>query len=224
MVPLRDSRGEVSHVLIVFSDHTAAYEAREEAEGAARNAERARSAADARAYHSAFLAQAARVLSSSLDLDETLRKVAELAIESFADICSIDLVHADGSFRRVATLHRDPKKQVLLDELRVKYPLLGPPRLSSRALASGQPALIEDLDDQALLQHITSPDERTLVSQLGMRSAIACPLSVGNRTVGTIGLAYTDTGRYSEEDIPLVEALASHAAVAIENARLFRAA
>jgi signal transduction histidine kinase len=225
MMPLHDDKSEVSHVLIVFKDETAAHEAREDAERAARNAERARFAAEVRATHEAFLAKAARLLSSSLDLDVTLRMVAELAIESFADVCVIDLANEDGSLRRVATLHRDSAKQSLLEELQVKF---FSPRSNAypaaRALESGQPILWEDLDDQTLGDLVSSPDHHELARRLGTRSLIACPLRVGDRTLGAITLGYTETGRYSEQDLPLVQALASHAAVAIDHARLFRAA
>jgi signal transduction histidine kinase len=225
MMPLRDERGDVTHVLIAFNDQTAAHEAREDAERTARIAERARFAAEVRATHEAFLAKAAGVLSSSLDLDVTLRMVAQLATESFADFCIIDLVNADGSFRRVATLHRDRRKQPLLDELQAKFPPHpGSPQPAARVIASGEPELLPQLDEEALATHVRSPEHRDLMARLGMRSHIAFPLRVGNSILGAISLGYTETGRYTEDDLPLVQALASHAAVAIENARLFHAA
>jgi signal transduction histidine kinase len=225
LMPLRDGAGEVAYVLLVFNDQTAALIAREESEAAARNAERARAAAETRAHHSTFLANAARLLSASLDLDITLSQVARLATSALADFCIVDLVNADGSYRRVAAVHADPAKQPLLDELRTRYAAApGSPQPAARVIESGQPDLIEEIDDPYLLAHVTSPDHAALVTRIGLRSHLAFPLQVGERTVGAISLGYTGTERYSEDDLPLVQALASHAAVAIENARLFRAA
>jgi signal transduction histidine kinase/CheY-like chemotaxis protein len=225
MIPLLDDKGEVSHVLVAFHDHTAEIEAREDAARASRNAERARFAAEVRTTHQSFLAMAAGLLSSSLDLEVTLRLVAQLATESFADFCIIDLVNTDGSFRRVATLHRDAHKQPLLNELQEKYPPHpGSPQPAARVMASGQAELLPRIDEESLEAHTVSREHHDLLLRLGLRSHISFPLRVGDRVVGAISLGYTETGRYTEDDLPLVQALASHAAVAIENARLFNAA
>jgi signal transduction histidine kinase/CheY-like chemotaxis protein len=225
MIPLHDDKGEVSHVLVAFHDHTAAIEAREDAARASRNAERARFAAEIRTTHQTFLATAAGLLSSSLDLEVTLRLVAQLATESFADFCIVDLVNSDGSFRRVATLHRDERKQPLLNELQDKFPPHpGSPQPAARVIASRESELLPNIDEESLDAHSVSPEHRELLSRLGLRSHIAFPLRVGDRVLGAISLGYTETGRYTEDDLPLVQALASHAAVAIENARLFNAA
>ena len=56
----------------------------------------------------AFMATASELLSASLDLDETLGKVAMLAVESIADWCAIELVDDDGRLRNAATAHVDP--------------------------------------------------------------------------------------------------------------------
>src|SRR5688572_17243340 len=79
LVPLRDAAGAVSFVLIVFNDETAAHEARELAEANAAAANRARIAAERRATQATFLAEAGRMLATSLDLETTLAQIARLA-------------------------------------------------------------------------------------------------------------------------------------------------
>ncbi|MDQ3298783.1 MAG: hypothetical protein M3619_19560, partial [Myxococcota bacterium] len=86
LVPLRDSKNVVAHVLFVFHDQTAEMLAREQAEAAA-------AAAETRAAQASFLADASRVLSSSLDFDVTLAQVARLATPALADFCIVDLVN-----------------------------------------------------------------------------------------------------------------------------------
>jgi len=55
-------------------------------------------------------------------------------------------------------------------------------------------------------------------------NAVAAPLLVGDRAIGTV-LVYGNAQRdFNSHDEELLEALASHAAVAVENARLYRAA
>jgi hypothetical protein len=53
-----------------------------------------------------FLAEASRVLASSLDVDATLAAVARLAVPMLGDWCLIDLAD-DGRVRRVTVAHAD---------------------------------------------------------------------------------------------------------------------
>lgn len=55
-------------------------------------------------------------------------------------------------------------------------------------------------------------------------SAIATPLRVGERSLGILMLAHHTTGRYGSESQAMIEAFASYASVAIENARLYESA
>ena len=52
-----------------------------------------------------FLAQVSGVLASSLDYEQTLRNVAELAVPDIADWCAVDLVDEDGDRHPVAVAH-----------------------------------------------------------------------------------------------------------------------
>ena len=57
-----------------------------------------------------FLAEAGRVLASSLDCERTLAQVARLAVPALGDWCAIDLVGDAGDLERVAAAHADPEK------------------------------------------------------------------------------------------------------------------
>ena len=62
----------------------------------------------------AFMAEAGRILGSSLDSAATLRQVAELIVPGIADWCAIDLLDADGTLASVAVAHRDPSRVALV--------------------------------------------------------------------------------------------------------------
>src|SRR5690606_26546720 len=54
-------------------------------------------------------------------------------------------------------------------------------------------------------------------------SHLIVPMVVGGRTIGAFGLAMTGSGRrFGPEDVPVAEDLARRAAIALENARLYR--
>ena len=61
-----------------------------------------RAAAEAAQQRLAFLAEASRILASSLEYARTLEHVAQLAVPRLADWCTIHVVEEDGSVRQVA--------------------------------------------------------------------------------------------------------------------------
>jgi signal transduction histidine kinase len=67
-----------------------------------------------------FLGEASALLASSLDVDETLERVARLAVPHFASSCAIDLVQADGTETRVAAAGASPEGEGAM----LKVPLL----------------------------------------------------------------------------------------------------
>ena len=225
LVPIRDAEGEVTHVLVAFRDETAIHEARELAEANAVTANRARVAAERRAAQSAFLAEAGRMLAGSLDFETTLAHIAKLATPELADFCIVDIVDANNTIRRLAAVHADPKQQSVLDELRMKFPAShDSPQPAARVIRTGVPELLTEVDPASIAAHTFNEEHAALMTRLGVRSHLAVPLELGDRTLGAISFGYVGERRYSMEDLPLFEALASRAAVAIDNARLYRAA
>ena len=76
----------------------------------------ARARAEASERRAAFLADASRILSSSLEYEATLSTAARLAVPYLADWCAVDLVQHDGSIHRVVVANVDPTKvRVALD-------------------------------------------------------------------------------------------------------------
>src|SRR5205085_12039383 len=65
------------------------------------------------AIRQGFLAEASRVLSSSLDYQETLTRVARLAIPDIADTCTLYLVDDEG-VRLAITAHADADVDAML--------------------------------------------------------------------------------------------------------------
>src|SRR3954467_3170257 len=70
----------------------------------------------------AFLLRASELLGESLDYEETLQRVADLAVPDVADWCSVDLVDEDGSIQAGAGAPAHPEKVALAREMRRRYP------------------------------------------------------------------------------------------------------
>jgi PAS domain S-box-containing protein len=172
----------------------------------------------------AFLAEAGHVLGDSLEYDVTLSTLADLIVPRLADWCIVDLVEDDGTLQRVAVRAAHPGKQALLDTLHGDYPpVSGSGQPAAKALASGSTVHFPEFTPESLRE--TTLDERhfELMSQLDPRSAMAVPLTAHGRVLGALTFAWSESGRrYDESDTVIAEELGHRAALAIENARLYR--
>jgi GAF domain-containing protein len=188
----------------------------EQRESARAEAERARE-------QIAFLAEATRLLSSSLDFEATISELADLCVPRIADWLSV--VVLDGpQLRQLALTHTDPGKQEMAEQLRTRLPFdPDAPTGLARVLRTGESELLERIDDEML--KVAAPDAETLeaLRDLGLTSAVTVPLAAQNRVLGAMTLAYAESGRhYRHGDLTFIESLARRAAVAMDNARLFR--
>lgn len=186
----------------------------------------AREAAEAARSRAAFLAEASRVLASSLDYETTLRRVAELVVPRMADWCTVDIVREDGTIQRLAVTNTDPVKVARAQELQQRYP--PDPRAEvgvAAVIRSGKPAFSPEVTDEQIRRWAPDAEHLEIVRQLGMVSYIGVPLPGRERTLGAIGLITAESRRrYGEDDLRLAEELARRVALAVENAQLYREA
>ncbi len=185
--------------------------------------DRVRTIADAedRASKLRFLAQATDELASSLDYEATLRTVAGLAVPWFADWCSIALA-VDGELRTLEVAHVDPGKVALAAEYNRRFP--PDPESGHGAyevLRTGTSQLTVEITDEILDAVVSDPEQRRMIGELNLHSALAVPLRTSDRVVGVITWVAGEGGRrFGTDDLAFGEDLARRAAVAIENAHL----
>ncbi|MGV3569718.1 MAG: PAS domain S-box protein [Ramlibacter sp.] len=172
-----------------------------------------------------FLAQASSEFARSTDYEETLRRVANLAVPHFADWCAVDILDDQGELRRVAVAHVDPEKVALAEQLHKRYPPeRNAPVGAWQVVRTGLPELVPEIPDELLEQTARDAEHLEIVRSLGLRSYMGLPLAGPERTLGVISFISAGSGRiYGERDLELATALVSRAAVAVQNAILFRA-
>jgi len=168
----------------------------------------------------ALLAEASRLLASSLDYEATLQRLARLLVPTLGDLCVIDVTGDDGEIRRLTAVHADPAKDDAARELARRFP---PDRHGhhpvARALRSGRPELASDISADVL----ETIAHRDLAHALAYTSYLVVPIIARERTFGAISLVSAGSGRrYTAEDVPLAEDIARRAAAALDNARLYR--
>ncbi len=174
----------------------------------------------------ALLAQSSAILASSLDYQVTLEQIADLAVPDLADWCAVHILEEDGMVRRLGIAHTDPAKSVLVRGRPERYPLDEHAQyLVPAVLRTGQPEFYSVVTPDLLAAAARDAEHLRTLQVLGFRSYICVPLLAHGRVLGTITLVAADSGRqYAAHDLALAEELAHRAAVAIENARLYREA
>lgn len=153
-------------------------------------------------------------LSRELDYAATLENVTRLVVDSLCDWCCILVREPDGSVRRAATLHRDATRTKELDADLEQHPLpLDLDCCWPRSLRTGQPEVRAALPDVHALRWLRA---------LGVTSTLCVPLLVRGTVRGVIWMSADQGGRrFGPEDLALAEELARHAALALDNARLY---
>jgi PAS domain S-box-containing protein len=172
-----------------------------------------------------FLAKAGAALASSLDPAETLRCIAEQTVAEIADFCLIDLVEGSDGTRHLEAIHRNPEQEALAEAIR-SLPVDGEGfPLVSTTLETGDPELVAVVTPEHLAEQSRGQEHLRWLEKLAPRSYMAVPLVSGGRTVGALLCVRSGQGPgYDHEDLELAVELGRRAGIALENARLYRAA
>ena len=153
-----------------------------------------------------LLLEVADVMATSLDLDTTLRRVAEV-VRKVID------------YEIFAILLLNEKTQ----ELRFRFQVGYPPEFAERArvkVGEGVTGQAAQLRQTILIDDVTQ-DPRYIAAVPNVRSELAVPLTTKNRVIGVIDLEARDPGYFNEEHSRLLTLIASRMAAGIENAQLY---
>ncbi len=178
----------------------------------------ARASAEAAERRSRFLSEASRALSSSLDYDTTLASAAALAVPMVADCCFVDLSQENGRIRRVGAIAPNGMSPELWREEPRDMPT-DPEDPVGRVLRGGEVGRLAGFTEP-VHQAMRIPERWRNIQP---RSALLVPLHVRNRILGAMTFIAAQSGRRRGRDDLLALEFASRAALALDNARLYRA-
>ena len=209
--PYHGDGTEITHAVIVARDITKWVQAESQRSATLADLELSHSDLAGRVAELETLHQVSMALSSTLELQSLLRLIVEKAamLVDAAD-CSILLL--------------DEKTGDLIFQATVGKHLEGVHvpaghGIAARTLALGIPQIVHDVT--------ADPDHYPTIGQesgLPTRSVLAVPMLVEGKPVGVLEAVNKRRGRFTERDRDLLMTLANHAAIAIENARLFEKA
>jgi PAS domain S-box-containing protein len=224
-----DSQGKKQGAVVVMHDITERKQAEAERAELIRQQvqeQTARIKAEADQQRSAFLTEVSTALASSLDDECTLANVANLVVPFFADWCTIDLLEDNQFIHRVAVAHCDPTKVALGWEIHRRYPRhIDETEGLPKVLRTGKTEIVSEIPDAVLEMVAQNPEHLQILRELGLKSGIISPLIARGQILGAITFVTAESHRrYSPADVSLAEDIAHQAAIAIDNARLYREA
>jgi len=157
---------------------------------------------DAEAFET--LAEIGRDVASILDLDELFARIAQLTrrVIDYRTF-GILLLNADDELEMKVAVQYGEK--VAVPRVRLGEGLVG------YAALHREPVLVSDV----------SQDPRYIKLVPDVRSELAIPLLIKDRCIGVVDLESPELDAFSKRDVEILTLLASQAAVAIENARLY---
>ncbi len=173
-----------------------------------------------------FLSNAVQEISTSLHYTTTLQNVASTMVPRIADWCAVDIAQDDGTLKRLATAHIDPKKIKKALEIGKKYPR--DPNAGSgspHVLKTGVPEMSNGITDNLLVDAAINKEHLAMMRDLQFHSLMIVPIKSRRRTLGTMTFVWAESAKsYSLADLAFAEILASVAGSAIDNSRLYQAA
>jgi signal transduction histidine kinase/response regulator RpfG family c-di-GMP phosphodiesterase len=186
----------------------------------------ARAEAEARQERLAFLADASNVLAGSLDYDETFRSLADLVVPRVADFCIVLAAEEDGSMRQAAVAHRDPAEEPAMRRLAEEFASSSAAQKGgAHVLKTGKSQMVCDVHNGELREVFSEKADRDWIRSLAAKSFIAVPLRAHDRVLGAIVMINTRPGKIcGPEELSLAEELAHRAALALDNAGLYKSA
>ncbi|HLY67202.1 MAG TPA: GAF domain-containing protein, partial [Chloroflexota bacterium] len=152
-----------------------------------------------------------------------LERLVRAIVPAFADWCVVDVVEPD--FQQcVAVAHVDATKEPLAREIQRRFqPISSATSPMRQVLDSGQPRYLADYTSDAAQVDGLDGDNLALVRQLGPKSVISVPLTGRRGRLGVMSFLQSDSDRrFKTDDLALAEEVANRAALAIENAQLYR--
>jgi len=172
-----------------------------------------------------FLAEATALLASSLDYESTLERLAALAVPGLADWCAIDMLGDGGRIERLVAAHQDPERARWMEELRARTEShVDDDSGTARIIRSGEPVFVPEVPREQLEEAARASGEAAeLLAQVSIRGYIGLPLVARGRVLGALTLV-AEERVLTQADFETAEQLASRAALAVDNARLYREA
>ncbi|MFF9089706.1 SpoIIE family protein phosphatase [Streptomyces sp. NPDC014991] len=173
----------------------------------------------------ALLAETTTRLTSTLEVDETLRRLVSLVLPRLADWVVIDLITERDEVWRTAVVQADGDSLTHHEDLQGPMPPVPEqsPMPLSRALRGVASTLAGPETYHGPPDSGIAVEQRRLFDVTGIHSAAIAPIRTAREVLGALTLGRAEKpGNFTGADLPLVEDIARRAGLALDNARLYQ--
>jgi len=223
--PIRNEQGESIGAVLVFRDSTERRRIEAERAWLLEREQVAHQATETARQRWAFVAEVSSVLSSSLDYEVILTRLAQVIVPDLADWCTVDVLEANQATSQLAAVYGDVDMAERVRGYVRDYPLdlNNENHPIAQVFRTGQSLFVAEFTETAAATVTPDAIQQQRLSELQISSFICVPLVGHDRVSSVISLVYADSGRrYTTEDLAFVEEVARRAVLAIDNARLYR--
>ncbi|MFF5307851.1 SpoIIE family protein phosphatase [Streptomyces massasporeus] len=173
----------------------------------------------------ALLAETTAQLTSTLDVDEALRRLVTLVLPRLADWAVVDLITERDEVWRTVVVHADGVTLTHREDLQGPMPPIPEesPMPLSRALRGVASNLAGPQTYQGAPDSGIAVEQRRLFDATGMHSAAIAPIRSTRAVLGALTLGRDENpAPFTPADLPLIEDIARRAGLALDNARLYQ--
>ncbi|WP_236827861.1 MULTISPECIES: SpoIIE family protein phosphatase [unclassified Blastococcus] len=170
-----------------------------------------------------LLADAGRVLSGTLDIDQQIGRLASLVLPELADWCWIVVTDEAGRLHGVASGHRDPaRREEVQTYVRAMVADMTEESAARRVTATGQAVVLPRIDYDDVTRALPDAGTRELFARLGAASAVVVPLVARGQALGALGLFTGEhRGPLGEAEVDTAVEIGRRAGLALHQARLY---
>jgi putative nucleotidyltransferase with HDIG domain len=151
-----------------------------------------------------------KAITSAIDLETVLQQIVQMSIGLLdATISSIMLLDEDSQELVIAAAHGLSESYIGKGPIKIGESIAG------RVIQEGRPIAVDNIQDDP--RHVY-PDHARME---GLHSLLSVPLNLKDRVIGVLNIYTEEPHTFNSHEINLFTSMASQAAIAIENARLF---
>ncbi|WP_128380529.1 SpoIIE family protein phosphatase [Streptomyces cavernae] len=184
----------------------------------------------------AVIADAGVRIGTTLDLRQTARELAEVAVPHVADLAAVDVLESVVAHGAITPVTGDAPVELRALAVAAGYPtdvihaadpvgevaVYGSSRMITQCVRTAQPVLVGRVDGRMMRRIARDARVARMLLSAGVHSYLALPLMARGKVLGTLTLYRTVNERpFDEQDRVLASELAARAAISIDNARLY---
>ncbi|MFD7612758.1 SpoIIE family protein phosphatase [Streptomyces sp. NPDC059828] len=183
-----------------------------------------------------MVADAAVRVGTTLDLRQTARELADIAVPELADIAAVDVLDSAVEGRReeipaggraviraLAVTAAEPTPALQAADQPGELARYDAARLVTRCVRTGTPVVIPHVGEDDLISIARDAEAAVLLAEAGVHSYLAVPLIARGEVLGALDLKrFRNQVPFDSDDVLLASELAARAAVCIDNARWYQ--